>query len=66
VSAAGEDTVNLENAQLTDAFQAAAKFREFDAYARTYAGHCSMETNGRTVRLVPLRAGTTPIGLLAA
>jgi two-component system sensor histidine kinase KdpD len=66
VSAAGEGTVNLEKAQLTDAFQAAAKSLEFDAYARTYAGHRMIETNGRTVRLVPLRAGTTPIGLLAA
>jgi two-component system sensor histidine kinase KdpD len=66
VSAAGDDTVNLEEEQLTDAFQAAATSLEFDAYARTYAGHRSMETNGRTVRLVPLRAGTTPIGLLAA
>jgi two-component system sensor histidine kinase KdpD len=66
VSAAGDGTVNLEEGQLTAAFQAAAKSLEFDAYARTYAGHRSMETNGRTVRLVPLRAGTTPIGLLAA
>jgi two-component system sensor histidine kinase KdpD len=66
VSAAGDGTVNLEEGQLTGAFQAAAKSLEFDAYARTYAGHRVMETNGRTVRLVPLRAGTTPIGLLAA
>lgn len=66
VSAAGDGTVNLQAGQLTDAFQAAAKSLEFDAYARTYAGQRSMETNGRTVRLVPLRVGTTPIGLLAA
>jgi two-component system sensor histidine kinase KdpD len=66
VSAAGDGTVNLEEAQLTDAFQAAAKSLEFDAYARTYAGHRSMEADGRMVRLVPLRVGTTPIGLLAA
>jgi two-component system sensor histidine kinase KdpD len=66
VSAAGDRTVNLEEGQLTDAFEAAAKSLEFDAYARTYAGHRVMETNGRTVRLVPLRSGTTPIGLLAA
>jgi two-component system sensor histidine kinase KdpD len=66
VSAAGDGSVSLEENQLTNAFQAAAKSLEFDAYARTYAGHRSMETNGRSVRLVPLRAGTTPIGLLAA
>jgi two-component system sensor histidine kinase KdpD len=66
VSAAGDGTVTLEEAQLTDAFQTAAKSLEFDAYARTYAGHRSMEANGRKVRLVPLRVGTTPIGLLAA
>jgi two-component system sensor histidine kinase KdpD len=66
VSTAGDGTVNLEKEALTDAFQAAAKSLEFDAYARTYAGHRSIEANGLTVRLVPLRVGTTPIGLLAA
>jgi two-component system, OmpR family, sensor histidine kinase KdpD len=66
VSAAGDGSVSLEEEPLTNAFQAAAKSLEFDAYARTYAGHRSMEANGRTVRLVPLRVGTTPIGLLAA
>ena len=39
---------------------------EFDAYARTYAGHRTMEIDGRTIRLVPLRVGTKPTGLLAA
>ena len=66
VSAAGNGTVHLDEERLTDVFQAAAKSLEFDAYARTYAGHRSMEANGRTVRLVPLRVGTMPIGLLAA
>jgi two-component system sensor histidine kinase KdpD len=58
--------VKLDAEQLTDAFRTAEKSLEFDAYARTYAGHRSIETNGRTVRLVPLRAGTTPVGVLAA
>jgi two-component system sensor histidine kinase KdpD len=66
VSAAGDDAVHLPQRQLSEAFGAAVKSLEFDAYARTYAGHRTMEANGRTVRLVPLRAGTTPIGLLAA
>jgi two-component system sensor histidine kinase KdpD len=66
ISAAGDDTVQLQEGQLTEAFQAAARSLEFDAYARTYAGHRSIETNGRAVRLVPLRVGTKPIGLLAA
>jgi two-component system sensor histidine kinase KdpD len=66
VSAAGDGPVPLEEAQLTDAFQAAARSLEFDAYARTYAGHRSIDVNGRAIRLVPLRVGTTPIGLLAA
>jgi two-component system sensor histidine kinase KdpD len=66
VAAAGDGTVKLDAEQLTDAFRSAEKSLEFDAYARTYAGHRSIETNGRTVRLVPLRAGTTPVGVLAA
>lgn len=66
ISAAGDSTVQLEQHQLTDAFDAAARTLEFDAYARTYAGHRSVRADGRLVRLVPLRAGTKPIGLLAA
>jgi two-component system sensor histidine kinase KdpD len=66
VFAAGDEAVHLHEGQLAEAFAAAAKSLEFDAYARTYAGHRSMQANGRTVRLVPLRAGTTPIGVLAA
>lgn len=66
VSAAGDGTVDLEDERLGEAFRAAATSLEFDAYARTYAGHRSMEANGRRVRLVPLRVGTSPIGLLAA
>jgi two-component system sensor histidine kinase KdpD len=63
---AGDGAMHLEERRLTAAFEAAAKSLEFDAHERTYAGHRSMEANGRTVRLVPLRVGTTPIGLLAA
>lgn len=66
IATAGDGIVELEPRQLTDAFEAAAKSLEFDAYARTYAGHRSVDADGRIVRLVPLRVGTRPIGLLAA
>ncbi len=66
VSEAGSGSVILEKDVLTNAFRAASSSLEFDAYARTYAGHRSLEANDLTVRLVPLRVGTTPIGLLAA
>ncbi len=66
VSAAGDSLVRLDDRQLTEAFEAAARSLEFDAYARTYAGHRTIDAGGRSVRLVPLRVGTTPIGVLAA
>jgi two-component system sensor histidine kinase KdpD len=66
VVSAGDDSVHLDDGELSSAFAAATKSIEFDAYARTYAGHRSTESQGRRVHLVPLRAGTTPIGLLAA
>ena len=57
----------LDTRELASAFAAAQTTLEFDAYARTYAGHRTMQSDdGRTVRLVPLRVGTRPIGLLAA
>jgi two-component system, OmpR family, sensor histidine kinase KdpD len=66
IAAAGDEIVRLDERQLSDAYETAAKSLEFDAYARTYAGHRSVNADGRVVRLVPLRVGTTPIGLLAA
>ena len=63
---AGTHDVTLDKTQLTSAFAAAQTSFEFDAYARTYAGHREMTVEGRTIRLVPLRVGTKPIGLLAA
>jgi two-component system sensor histidine kinase KdpD len=63
---AGPQTIDLDRRELAGAFAAAQTSLEFDAYARTYAGHRSMTVNGRTVRLVPLRVGTKPIGVLAA
>ena len=63
---AGAVTIAMDTGQLSMAFAAAQSSLEFDAYARTYAGHRTMAVEDRTVRLVPLRVGTRPIGLLAA
>jgi two-component system sensor histidine kinase KdpD len=63
---AGADTIALDERQLTQAFAAAQASLDFDAYSRTYAGHRTMTVDGHTIRLVPLRVGTKPIGLLAA
>jgi two-component system sensor histidine kinase KdpD len=63
---AGPVTIAMDMRQLTTAFATAQVSLEFDAYERTYAGHRTMEIDGRAVRLVPLRVGTKPIGLLAA
>jgi two-component system sensor histidine kinase KdpD len=62
---AGAATIELDPHQLSAAFATAQTTLEFDAYARTYAGHRSMESDGHAIRLVPLRVGTKPIGLLA-
>ena len=66
VHEAGAATIVLDRRELSKAFAAAQTTLEFDAYARTYAGHRTMEVDGHTIRLVPLRVGTKPIGLLAA
>jgi two-component system sensor histidine kinase KdpD len=63
---AGGRTFQLDRRELTNAFATAQASLEFDAYARTYAGHRTMTVDGREIRIVPLRVGTKPIGLLAA
>ena len=63
---AGTVSIAIEHRQLAMAFATAQTSLEFDAYARTYSGHRTIEIDGRTIRLVPLRVGTKPIGLLAA
>jgi len=65
IATAGDGFGQLEPQQLTDVYEAAVTSLEFDAYERTYAGHRSINADGRIVRLVPLRVGTKPIGLLA-
>src|SRR3982750_3088091 len=62
----GTQSVALDRPQLSLAFAGAEAALEFDARARTYAGHRSIVSDGRSVRLVPLRFGTKAIGLLAA
>lgn len=63
---AGARPPALDTRALTEAFEAASQTLEFDAYNRTYAGHRSVVADGQLVRLVPLRVGTRPIGVLAA
>ena len=63
---AGRARLTLDRRQLSTAFAAAQTTLEFDAYARTYAGHRTMTVDGHVIRLVPLRVGTKPIGVLAA
>jgi two-component system sensor histidine kinase KdpD len=63
---AGPLELSLDTQQLALAFAGAEEIVEFDAHARTYAGHRTMTVDGRIVRLVPLRLGTRAVGLLAA
>jgi two-component system sensor histidine kinase KdpD len=63
---AGPQALTLPPATLSDALDAAKQQLEFDAEARTYAGHRPLLVDDRRVHLVPLRVGTRPIGLLAA
>jgi two-component system, OmpR family, sensor histidine kinase KdpD len=63
---AGATSIALDDRDIAAAFADAQRSIEFDAYARTYAGHRTAAVNGRMIRLVPLRLGTKPIGVLAA
>jgi two-component system sensor histidine kinase KdpD len=63
---AGAEAIPLDKRQLSSALAAAETALEFDAYSRTYAGHRTTTVDGRVIRLVPLRVGTRPIGMLAA
>lgn len=66
VTYAGAGTAELDKAQLDEAFRAAHSTLEFDASARTDTGHARTQVEGHATRLVPLRVGTKPVGLLAA
>jgi two-component system sensor histidine kinase KdpD len=63
---AGSLDLELDRTQLSLALLGAQNALEFDARQRTYGGHRTLRVQDLDVRLVPLRAGTRPIGLLAA
>ena len=63
---AGILALTLDRGQLSLMFAGAERAAELDARARTRAGHGTMALDGHTVRIVPLRVGTKPVGLLAA
>jgi two-component system, OmpR family, sensor histidine kinase KdpD len=62
----GSAPIELDRTQLALAVSGAGRTLEFDARERTYAGHRTIDVGGRTVRILPLRLGTKPIGVLAA
>jgi two-component system sensor histidine kinase KdpD len=62
----GGQSRDLDRRELASAMAAAETRMEFDAYERTYAGHREVVTAEGPVRLVPLRVGGKPVGLLAA
>lgn len=66
IAEAGAATFALDRRELVSAMAAAETRIEFDAYQRTYAGHREVGEPGHRVRLVPLRFGTKPVGILAA
>ncbi len=66
ISEGGPRSVALDRQELAAALAAAEVRLEFDAIQRTYAGHREITDPGGAIRLVPLRVGTRPIGLLAA
>ena len=62
----GSEDIPLDTRELSSALTDAQRSIEFDAQARTYSGHRMLTVKDRQVRLVPLRVGTKPIGVLAA
>lgn len=66
IASTGALEVQLDRQQLTAALTAAEGTLEFDARERTYSGHRTISAAGVDVRVVPLRLGTRPIGVLAA
>jgi two-component system sensor histidine kinase KdpD len=66
IAEAGSISLTLNHAELSAAFTGIEHTLEFDARERTYGGHRVTAAGSYAVRLVPLRLGTKPIGLLAA
>jgi len=65
VCEAGAVRVELAPGLLSDAFAAAQQGLQFDAMSRTYEGQRTVVIGDRSVRLIPLRAGADPRGVLA-
>jgi two-component system sensor histidine kinase KdpD len=66
VFGAGSLSIELDASELGAVFGRLDRTLEFDAQARTYGGHHTVEQGGRVVRLVPLRIGMKAVGLLAS
>lgn len=63
---AGRLQLALDRNALASAYAGAENLLEFDARERTYSGHRTVQIGEHIVRLVPLRLGSRPIGILAA
>jgi two-component system sensor histidine kinase KdpD len=62
----GAAPIELDREQLTLAAGGVGRTLEFDVSERTYSGHRTIAADGRDVRIVPLRLGIKPIGVLVA
>lgn len=62
----GALSLAIDDLDLKTAFSTVSRALEFDARQRTYGGQRVIDVAGHVVRLVPLRMGGRPIGLLAA
>jgi two-component system sensor histidine kinase KdpD len=66
IATSGSLTLDIDRSQFALTVATAERTLEFDARERTYAGHRTLTIDGHSVRIVPLRLGTKPIGVLAA
>jgi len=66
LATSGSLSLDIDPNQLALTVASAERMLEFDARERTYAGHRTLRIGGHSVRIVPLRLGTRPIGVLAA
>lgn len=57
---------HLDPRELSSAMAAATMRIEYDAYERTYSGQREASSDQGPVRLIPLRTGAEPVGLLVA
>ena len=64
--AAGLLTIVLDRRRLDDAFAGVEEALEVNTHARSYSGQRDVSVDDRAIRLVPLRLGAKPVGLLAA